>query len=82
MRREMASEEPLIVSEIDRLILIDRECDLVTPNVSQLTYEGMIDEVFGINNSMHSLILLISFFLSHSSYLILLISFFLSHSFL
>lgn len=51
MRREMASEEPLIVSEIDRLILIDRECDLVTPNVSQLTYEGMIDEVFGINNS-------------------------------
>jgi hypothetical protein len=52
MRREMASEEPLIVSEIDRLILIDRECDLVTPNVSQLTYEGMIDEVFGINNSM------------------------------
>lgn len=51
MRREMASEEPLIVSEIDRLILIDRECDLVTPNVSQLTYEGMIDEVFGISNS-------------------------------
>lgn len=55
MRREMASEEPLIVSEIDRLILIDRECDLVTPNVSQLTYEGMIDEVFGINNSMFTL---------------------------
>lgn len=51
MRREMAAEEPLIVSEIDRLVLIDRECDLVTPNVSQLTYEGMIDEVFGINNS-------------------------------
>lgn len=52
MRREMSSEEPLIVPEIDRLILIDREVDLITPCLSQLTYEGMIDEVFGIYNSM------------------------------
>jgi len=51
MRREMANEEPLIIPEIDRLILIDRECDLVTPCISQLTYEGMVDEVFGIYNS-------------------------------
>jgi len=51
MRRELANEEPLIIPEIDRLILIDRECDLATPCVSQLTYEGMVDEVFGISNS-------------------------------
>lgn len=53
MRREMANEEPLIIPEIDRLILIDRECDLVTPCISQLTYEGMVDEVFGIYNSTY-----------------------------
>ena len=53
MRREMSSSEPLIVPEIDRLILIDREADLVTPCLSQLTYEGMIDEVFGVYNGIY-----------------------------
>lgn len=52
MRREMASEEPLIVPEIDRLILIDREADLVTPLCTQLTYEGLVDEVFAIFNGV------------------------------
>ena len=27
-----------------RLILIDRQCDLVTPLATQLTYEGLLDE--------------------------------------
>lgn len=34
--------------EIDALILIDRKTDLVTPFCTQQTYEGMLDEHFGI----------------------------------
>lgn len=37
-------------SSIDELILIDRACDLVTPMCTQLTYEGIIDELLGIKN--------------------------------
>lgn len=37
-------------SQIDQLVLIDRGIDLLTPLVTQLTYEGLIDELFGINN--------------------------------
>ncbi len=33
---------------ISRVILIDREADLVTPCMSQITLEGLIDEVSGI----------------------------------
>ncbi|CAH1955857.1 unnamed protein product [Acanthoscelides obtectus] len=36
---------------IDQIILIDRAVDLITPLATQLTYEGLIDEIFGINNS-------------------------------
>lgn len=39
------------VSQIDQLILIDRETDLLSPLATQLTYQGLIDEFFGINNS-------------------------------
>lgn len=35
---------------IDELILIDREVDCVTPMCTQLTYEGLLDEVLGIKN--------------------------------
>ena len=35
--------------EIDALILIDRKVDLITPFCIQQTYEGMLDEYFGIN---------------------------------
>lgn len=38
-------------SQIDHLLLIDRSVDLLTPLATQLTYEGLIDELFGINNS-------------------------------
>ncbi|EWC45251.1 hypothetical protein DRE_05978 [Drechslerella stenobrocha 248] len=38
-------------SIIENLIIIDREVDLVTPLLTQLTYEGLVDEIFGINNS-------------------------------
>lgn len=34
---------------IDRIILLDREVDLVTPLMTQITLEGLIDEVTGIS---------------------------------
>lgn len=37
---------------IETLIIIDREVDFITPLLTQLTYEGLIDEKFGIKNSM------------------------------
>ncbi|CAG0879490.1 unnamed protein product [Cyprideis torosa] len=36
---------------IDSLVLIDRSVDLVSPMVTQLTYEGLIDEIFHIRNN-------------------------------
>ncbi|KAI1802474.1 vacuolar protein sorting 33A-like protein [Daldinia bambusicola] len=36
---------------IESVILIDREVDFVTPLLTQLTYEGLIDEVWGIRNN-------------------------------
>uniref|UniRef100_A0A6A7FXZ5 Vacuolar protein sorting-associated protein 33A-like n=2 Tax=Hirondellea gigas TaxID=1518452 RepID=A0A6A7FXZ5_9CRUS len=50
LRREMAHNEPQIPSKIDQLILIDRSIDLLTPLTTQLTYEGLIDQCFGIKN--------------------------------
>jgi len=37
--------------KIDALIVLDRQTDLLTPLLTQLTYEGLIDEMLGINNS-------------------------------
>ncbi|XP_030382122.1 vacuolar protein sorting-associated protein 33A [Scaptodrosophila lebanonensis] len=36
---------------IDQLILLDRGIDLLTPLATQLTYEGLIDELFGIQQN-------------------------------
>lgn len=36
---------------IESVIIIDREVDFVTPLLTQLTYEGLIDEVFGVQNN-------------------------------
>ncbi|KAI5786395.1 Sec1-like protein [Peziza echinospora] len=38
-------------STIESLIIIDRGIDFVTPLLTQLTYEGLIDEIYGIKNS-------------------------------
>lgn len=35
---------------IHSMLLLDRELDLVTPMCTQLTYEGLLDEVMGVNN--------------------------------
>eukprot|EP01135_Chromosphaera_perkinsii_P005349 Nk52_evm30s343 gene=Nk52_evmTU30s343 len=55
MRQELAAEEPAIPPEIDSLIILDRNVDLFSPLCTQLTYEGLIDEMFGIENSYVSL---------------------------
>ncbi|GBB83477.1 hypothetical protein RclHR1_01020018 [Rhizophagus clarus] len=55
MRKEVAVDDPastLSVSQnIDSLIILDRSVDLISPLCTQLTYEGLIDEVFGIRAS-------------------------------
>lgn len=52
MRRELGqNQEPQITPKIDNLILIDRSVDYLTPMMTQLTYEGLIDENFGIKYS-------------------------------
>ncbi|XP_067945152.1 vacuolar protein sorting-associated protein 33B-like isoform X2 [Watersipora subatra] len=35
-------------SQIEHLIIMDRDVDLVTPLCSQVTYEGLLDDIFGI----------------------------------
>lgn len=37
--------------QIDAIVLLDRSVDLVTILSTQLTYEGLIHELFGINYS-------------------------------
>jgi len=51
MRKEFEHELTGNAPEIDQIFLIDREVDLYTPLLTQLTYEGLIDEIFGVNNS-------------------------------
>jgi hypothetical protein len=46
---DYVSDHP--ISEIQEVVLIDREIDMVTPLCTPLTYEALIDEVFGITNS-------------------------------
>lgn len=37
-------------SQIHQLVLIDRRIDLITPFLTQLTYEGLLDEIFGVSH--------------------------------
>jgi len=47
---EYINEHPL--SEIQSIVLIDRETDMITPLCTPLTYEALLDEVFGIANNV------------------------------
>ncbi|KAL9102761.1 MAG: hypothetical protein Q9163_002123 [Psora crenata] len=57
MRTEAEAEDnvttfgPMPSSYIESLIVIDREIDFATPLLTQLTYEGLIDEMFSIENN-------------------------------
>ncbi len=37
-------------SEFDSMVILDRSVDYLTPFRSQLTYEGLLDELFSINS--------------------------------
>lgn len=54
LRRELpmstSAATPLQSGSIDSMIVMDRGVDLVTPLCTQLTYEGLVDEVIGIKN--------------------------------
>lgn len=39
-------------AEIEALYVVDRGVDLATPLLTQLTYEGLIEELYGISNGM------------------------------
>jgi hypothetical protein len=45
-----------ISGKFDSLIIIDRRVDMITPMLTQLTYEGLIDEFLSIKNCMLSVI--------------------------
>ena len=60
MRKEVSAEESgplnrslgaMPSSAIDNLIIIDREVDFATVLLTQLTYEGLVDELVGIQNN-------------------------------
>lgn len=38
-------------SAIDQIVIVDRSIDLLSALATQLTYEGLIDEFYGINNT-------------------------------
>lgn len=52
MRRDIGVDaDPPMTPQFDTLIIIDRTVDLTTPVVTQLTYEGLIDEFYGISHN-------------------------------
>ena len=57
LMKRMKAEERLdqhnsVVPEITQLVLLDRNVDMITPLMFQRTYEGLIDEVYGIRNGV------------------------------
>lgn len=49
LRMEQGKDVPLAGPDgVDTLILLDRSVDMATPMCTQLTYEGLLDEVFGL----------------------------------
>ena len=61
--------QPEIVPQISTLILIDRNVDLMTPLSTQLTYEGLIDEIYGIKNCKKNLVLYTHLYYYYSTFL-------------
>ncbi|KAG0707596.1 Sec1-like protein [Suillus ampliporus] len=46
-----SSDTSILSAPFDSLIIIDRTVDMITPLLTQLTYEGLVDEFIGIKNS-------------------------------
>lgn len=45
------SNQSSLGDTIDSLVIFDRKIDLMSPLLTQLTYEGLVDEAIGITNS-------------------------------
>ncbi|CAB4006211.1 vacuolar sorting-associated 33B-like, partial [Paramuricea clavata] len=52
MGKDKSEFTPADGPEIDTLFLIDRDVDYVTPLCSQVTYEGLVDDIFEIKSGM------------------------------
>lgn len=55
MRKEMFGNLTSVKErspQIDAVVFLDRSVDLLTPLSTQLTYEGLIDELYGIKHGM------------------------------
>lgn len=55
MRKDMfsnLSSAKELTPQIDAVVFLDRSVDLLTPLSTQLTYEGLIDELYGIKHGM------------------------------
>lgn len=52
LKCEVPGLESGVLSQIDQLILIDRSVDLLSPMVFQASYEGLLDEIYGINQTV------------------------------
>ncbi|KAJ2450906.1 Vacuolar protein-sorting-associated protein 33 [Coemansia sp. RSA 2336] len=50
MRAEATSSAGAMSSMFDAAVILDRAADLTTPLLTQLTYEGLLSEVFGITD--------------------------------
>ncbi|AAZ10263.1 vacuolar sorting protein 33, putative [Trypanosoma equiperdum] len=51
MRSEIGSDSFVAVApKIESLLILDRSVDLLTPSLTQMTYEGIIDEFFSISS--------------------------------
>lgn len=64
MKREFAGSQNQILPVFDTLLLLDRNVDLLTPLATQLSYEGLIDEIYGITNGQRNLLDLMFFMFS------------------
>lgn len=50
------SSQRELTPQIDAVVFLDRSIDLLTPLSTQLTYEGLIDELYGIKHGMTDLV--------------------------
>jgi hypothetical protein len=58
MRTEIDDSQSAYSSSFDSILILERGIDLVTPLCTQLTYQGLIDEVFGISASIYVILTL------------------------
>jgi hypothetical protein len=56
MRTEIDDSRSTYSACFDSILILERGIDLVTPLCTQLTYQGLIDEIFGISTSMNFII--------------------------